>query len=380
VTSEVVVCNGRTAVMAADDLVTLPSQGVYRAEKVFPLHNTAPIALMVSGRVALGGLPWSVLTQRYRAGAHSPAPTVREQAEDFLEWLRGPSCPLGPGDWATAWRQGLLDVLAGWWREIAPLLPLDPRRDGRDGAAPAPSPRRVAVPCIQETVEERTERLVRHASAQTRWWLAPSPQARLPLTPVRRHRLPLTPLTNAWTAPALPGIEHRARIRGLRAGARVSRRTRRLLVELLLLADQGSPLLPNTSSLVFTGWGTRDGTPTVVQVESVFPYRATLRNSPPRITSLDGPAPSLVRTFARTRHLGATSGRSEPTVPASLVRDIPTLNGQDLEDLARTLLTVGPEPASHIAPRGTREIAHGIHLVRLSREDGAVRRSFRLTH
>lgn len=88
-TSQIVLMNGFGVAIASDSAVTLGESTVYdTAEKVVPLPLPHRIAIMHSGRVRIGNLPYSVLVAEWvRQLGNKPLRSSEAYAKAFQDWL-----------------------------------------------------------------------------------------------------------------------------------------------------------------------------------------------------------------------------------------------------------------------------------------------------
>ena len=90
-TAEVAIANSRAIALAADSAVTIGNQKIYNsAIKLFALSKTEPVGIMIYGNASLVEVPWEVLIKTYRESRlnHRPFDSVREQSQDFIEFLK----------------------------------------------------------------------------------------------------------------------------------------------------------------------------------------------------------------------------------------------------------------------------------------------------
>lgn len=93
-TSEVVLMNRQAVAMAADSAVTISGDRYLKtyqsADKLFPLVEGQPIAVMIYNNAEIMSTPWETVISLYREQARGrPLDTVEAYAEDFMEFLSG---------------------------------------------------------------------------------------------------------------------------------------------------------------------------------------------------------------------------------------------------------------------------------------------------
>ncbi len=93
-TSEVVLMNRQAVAMAADSAVTISGDRYLKtyqsADKLFPLVDGQPIAVMIYNNAEIMSTPWETVISLYREQARGrPLDTVEAYAEDFMEFLSG---------------------------------------------------------------------------------------------------------------------------------------------------------------------------------------------------------------------------------------------------------------------------------------------------
>ena len=93
-TSEVVLMNRQAVAMAADSAVTISGDQYLKTyqsvDKLFPLVDGQPIAVMIYNNAEIMSTPWETVISLYREQARGrPLDTVAAYAEDFMEFLSG---------------------------------------------------------------------------------------------------------------------------------------------------------------------------------------------------------------------------------------------------------------------------------------------------
>ncbi|MEO1136136.1 MAG: hypothetical protein AAFW68_05930 [Pseudomonadota bacterium] len=93
-TSEVVLMNRQAVAMAADSAVTISGDRYLKtynsADKLFPLVDGQPVAVMIYNNAEIMSTPWETVISLYREQARGrPLDTVAAYAEDFMEFLSG---------------------------------------------------------------------------------------------------------------------------------------------------------------------------------------------------------------------------------------------------------------------------------------------------
>jgi len=93
-TSEVVLMNRQAVAMAADSAVTITGGGYLKtyqsADKLFPLVDGQPVAVMIYNNAEIMSTPWETVISLYREQASGrPLETVDQYAEDFMAFLSG---------------------------------------------------------------------------------------------------------------------------------------------------------------------------------------------------------------------------------------------------------------------------------------------------
>ncbi|MGV6801145.1 MAG: hypothetical protein ACWA5L_04405 [bacterium] len=93
-TSEVVLMNRQAVAMAADSAVTISGANYLKTyqsvDKLFPLVEGQPIAVMIYNNAELMSTPWETVISLYREqAAGRPQDTVEAYARDFLNFLSG---------------------------------------------------------------------------------------------------------------------------------------------------------------------------------------------------------------------------------------------------------------------------------------------------
>lgn len=93
-TSEVVLMNRQAVAMAADSAVTISGDRYLKtyqsADKLFPLVDGQPVAVMIYNNAEIMSTPWETVISLYREQARGrPLDTVEAYAEDFMEFLSG---------------------------------------------------------------------------------------------------------------------------------------------------------------------------------------------------------------------------------------------------------------------------------------------------
>lgn len=93
-TSEVVLMNRQAVAMAADSAVTITGGSYLKtyqsADKLFPLVDGQPIAVMIYNNAEIMSTPWETVISLYREQvAGRPLDSVEQYAEDFMAFLSG---------------------------------------------------------------------------------------------------------------------------------------------------------------------------------------------------------------------------------------------------------------------------------------------------
>ncbi|MEL6361094.1 MAG: hypothetical protein AAFR21_08400 [Pseudomonadota bacterium] len=93
-TSEVVLMNRQAVAMAADSAVTISGHQYIKTyqsvDKLFPLIDGQPVAVMIYNNAELMSTPWETVISLYReASGGRPLDTVQDYAEDFMAFLSG---------------------------------------------------------------------------------------------------------------------------------------------------------------------------------------------------------------------------------------------------------------------------------------------------
>ncbi|MEM8937683.1 MAG: hypothetical protein AAGC77_14900 [Pseudomonadota bacterium] len=93
-TSEVVLMNRQAVAMAADSAVTISGDQYLKtynsADKLFPLVEGQPVAVMIYNNAEIMSTPWETVISIYRESARGrPMETVAAYAQDFMEFLSG---------------------------------------------------------------------------------------------------------------------------------------------------------------------------------------------------------------------------------------------------------------------------------------------------
>ncbi|MEZ5893498.1 MAG: hypothetical protein R3C58_10225 [Parvularculaceae bacterium] len=93
-TSEVVLMNRQAVAMAADSAVTISGERYLKtynsADKLFPLVDGQPVAVMIYNNAEIMSTPWETVISLYREQARGRAlDSVAAYADDFMEFLSG---------------------------------------------------------------------------------------------------------------------------------------------------------------------------------------------------------------------------------------------------------------------------------------------------
>ena len=93
-TSEVVLMNRQAVAMAADSAVTISGDRYLKTynsvDKLFPLVDGQPIAVMIYNNAEIMSTPWETVISLYREQARGRSlDTVAAYADDFMEFLSG---------------------------------------------------------------------------------------------------------------------------------------------------------------------------------------------------------------------------------------------------------------------------------------------------
>ena len=93
-TSEVVLMNRQAVAMAADSAVTISGPQYLKTyqsvDKLFPLVDSQPIAVMIYNNAEIMSTPWETVISLYREQTRGrPLDTVDAYAEDFMQFLSG---------------------------------------------------------------------------------------------------------------------------------------------------------------------------------------------------------------------------------------------------------------------------------------------------
>ena len=93
-TSEVVLMNRQAVAMAADSAVTISGPQYLKTyqsvDKLFPLVDGQPIAVMIYNNAEIMSTPWETVISLYREQSRGrPLDTVGDYAEDFMNFLSG---------------------------------------------------------------------------------------------------------------------------------------------------------------------------------------------------------------------------------------------------------------------------------------------------
>lgn len=91
-TAEVAVLNGHGISLAADSAVTLgqDARKIYTsADKLFQLHQSDPVGVMIYGNANIGGLPWETVIKAFRSELKKDSyDTLSEYAERLKDFLQ----------------------------------------------------------------------------------------------------------------------------------------------------------------------------------------------------------------------------------------------------------------------------------------------------
>lgn len=92
-TAIVGILNKHAAAIAADSALTVTSNGSNRiyntSQKIFPLSDSNPVAIMTYGSAMFMGVPWEVIINLYRKERGDRTfKTMGEYCEDFLDFIR----------------------------------------------------------------------------------------------------------------------------------------------------------------------------------------------------------------------------------------------------------------------------------------------------
>ncbi|PQA88142.1 hypothetical protein [Hyphococcus luteus] len=93
-TSEVVLMNRQAVAMAADSAVTISGERYLKtynsADKLFPLVENQPVAVMIYNNAEIMSTPWETVISLYREQSRGrPLDTVAAYADDFMEFISG---------------------------------------------------------------------------------------------------------------------------------------------------------------------------------------------------------------------------------------------------------------------------------------------------
>ncbi len=93
-TSEVVLMNRQAVAMAADSAVTISGDRYLKtynsADKLFPLVENQPVAVMIYNNAEIMSTPWETVISLYREQSRGrPLDTVAAYADDFMEFISG---------------------------------------------------------------------------------------------------------------------------------------------------------------------------------------------------------------------------------------------------------------------------------------------------
>ena len=93
-TSEVVLMNRQAVAMAADSAVTISGHEYIKTyqsvDKLFPLGDGAPVAVMIYSNAEIMSTPWETVISLYREATRGQVlPTVEAYAEDFMDFISG---------------------------------------------------------------------------------------------------------------------------------------------------------------------------------------------------------------------------------------------------------------------------------------------------
>ena len=93
-TSEVVLMNRQAVAMAADSAVTISGHEYIKTyqsvDKLFPLGDGAPVAVMIYSNAEIMSTPWETVISLYREATRGQTlPTVDAYAQDFMDFISG---------------------------------------------------------------------------------------------------------------------------------------------------------------------------------------------------------------------------------------------------------------------------------------------------
>ncbi|MCI1710492.1 MAG: hypothetical protein LKM32_04605 [Chiayiivirga sp.] len=90
-TAEIAILNNHGVALAADSAVTLGQDAtkIYTsADKLFQLHNSDPVGVMIYGNANIVGVPWETVIKAFRSEVGSASHgTLKEYADQFLDYI-----------------------------------------------------------------------------------------------------------------------------------------------------------------------------------------------------------------------------------------------------------------------------------------------------
>lgn len=334
-TAEIAILNQSAVALAADSAVTITThvgQKIYNTvNKLFTLSKYHPIGVMVNGSADLMGVPWELSIKMYREQlGDKQFATVRDTAEDFVEWLSSNE-ELFP----VEVRRGFLEQTVGSF-----LVHLRGQIDGavKEALSSGPISKDAIegiVDSVLETVETEIagfESLVRSSEQFARDALDAegSPYERL----VQQ------------TFEALPMSEGSAR-------------RLRHLCELILYKDVFSG---QGSSLIVAGFGSTEVFPAIIdyEVDGLFDGASKIAQRSQFRVGVDGSA--SISPFAQREMVDTFITGIAPDYEQALdgfvsgfMRDLPALIGEKVEDatvrstVEEAVREVGVRAAEHFA-------------------------------
>lgn len=114
-TAEIAILNKSAVALAADSAVTIgrgSSAKIYNSvNKIFELHQSAPVGVMVYGSLIFMGLPIETLIKKYRADLGATTfPKISDYRDHFTDWL-GTNVPIGQPDEEMSVMMIALDIV-----------------------------------------------------------------------------------------------------------------------------------------------------------------------------------------------------------------------------------------------------------------------------
>ncbi|MEL6364242.1 MAG: hypothetical protein AAFR11_05330 [Pseudomonadota bacterium] len=287
-TSEVVLMNRQAVAMAADSAVTITGGSYLKtyqsADKLFPLVEGQPVAVMIYNNAEIMSTPWETVISLYREQvAGRPLDTVDQYAEDFMAFLSGNMDLFPAADQDTEYFKLVAVVFSVIFEEFAHQVEEFKRNNsGR----------------LREHIPHIFEFVVNHLYYDYEKNFDDSPRADLNCFPKgmaeqlrRRYGAEVEELIDSLIAAVKQEF----------AGFSVTDETRRKLRDISVLAVTRDAFFEHYTGVVFAGFGRSEKFPSMRSYLASSVVLGILKRRQDRAATMSADAGPVIQPFAQDR-------------------------------------------------------------------------------